>query len=152
MATKSGIIAYITARWGDITSPTRVPLLDREVSNKIVDEIYPNSVSDSNITETYTTSSTLMNYNITIHKSGNVAHISGSVQNPNHFLMSNPIVFVWKNSEFKPNTSTSLFFLGVDNSKQPKVIGLNNSILTIQDSLDALGTVYFDFKTYITQD
>ena len=70
----------------------------------------------------------------------------------NHFFISNPIVFVWKNSEFKPNTSTSLFFLGVDNSKQPKVIGLNNSILTIQDSLDALGTVYFDFKTYITQD
>jgi len=45
-----------------------------------------------------------------------------------------------------------LFFLGIDNSGNTKRIGMNNTILTLQDSLDALGTVYFDFTTYITQD
>lgn len=148
MATKTGLLATINGFIAAVITQAK----HRSSMSAVVNEIYPNSVSDSNITETYTTSSTLINYSITIHKSGNVAHISGSVQNPNHFFISNPIVFVWKNSEFKPNTSTSLFFLGADNSGQPKIIGLNNSILTIQDSLDALGTVYFDFKTYITQD
>jgi len=124
----------------------------RNANNAIVDEIYPNSIIDNQTTETYTTSSTVVNYSISIVKSGNIAHISGSFQNPNTFLMSNPIVFLWKNSEFKPNSSTSLFFLGIDNSGNTKRIGMNNTILTLQDSLDALGTVYFDFTTYITQD
>ena len=124
----------------------------RNANNAIVDEIYPNSIIDNQTTETYTTSSTVVNYSISIVKSGNIAHISGSFQNPNTLKISNPIVFLWKNSEFKPNSSTSLFFLGIDNSGNTKRIGMNNTILTLQDSLDALSTVYFDFTTYITQD
>ena len=148
MATKANLITALNGFISAVVGITK----HRNANNAIVDEIYPNSIIDNQTTETYTTSSTVVNYSISIVKSGNIAHISGSIQNPNHFLMSNPIVFLWKNSEFKPNSSTSLFFLGIDNSGNPKRIGMNNTILTLQDSLDALSTVYFDFKTYITQD
>jgi len=148
MATKANLITALNGFISAVVGITK----HRNANNAIVDEIYPNSIIDNQTTETYTTSSTVVNYSISIVKSGNIAHISGSFQNPNHFLMSNPIVFLWKNSEFKPNSSTSLFFLGIDNSGNTKRIGMNNTILTLQDSLDALGTVYFDFKTYITQD
>lgn len=148
MATKANLITALNGFISAVVGITK----HRNANNAIVDEIYPNSVIDNQTTVTYTTSSTVVNYSINIVKSGNIAHISGSIQNPNHFLMSNPIVFLWKNSEFKPNSSTSLFFLGIDNSGNTKRIGMNNTILTLQDSLDALSTVYFDFKTYITQD
>ena len=148
MATKANLITALNGFISAVVGITK----HRNANNAIVDEIYPNSVTDNQTTETYTTSSTVVNYSISIVKSGNIAHISGNIQNPNHFLMSNPIVFLWKNSEFKPNSSTSLFFLGIDNSGNTKRIGMNNTILTLQDSLDALGTVYFDFTTYITQD
>lgn len=148
MATKANLITALNGFISAVVGITK----HRNANNAIVDEIYPNSIIDNQTTETYTTSSTVVNYSISIVKSGNIAHISGSFQNPNHFFISNPIVFVWKNSEFKPNSSTSLFFLGIDNSGNTKRIGMNNTILTLQDSLDALSTVYFDFKTYITQD
>ena len=126
----------------------------RNANNAIVDEIYPNSVSDSNITKTYTEAigGNNISYSITIVKSGNISHISGSFRNDNTLIISNRSVFTWLSNEFTPNSDTSLNFSGIDNLGNPKKLFMNNSVLSLEDSLDILKTVYFDFTTYITQD
>lgn len=150
MATKSGLLATIN---GFITAVI-TQAKHRSSMSAVVNEIYPNSVSDSNITKTYTEAigGNNINYSISIVKSGNIAHISGSFQNGNTFIISNRAVFTWLNSEFKPKSDINLNFLGTDNLGNSKKIFMNNSVFSLEDSLGALGTVYFDFKTYITQD
>jgi hypothetical protein len=153
MATKSAIVAYILARWGDITSPKRVPLLDREVSNAIVDEIYPSNVTDSQTTETYTTKSgTNINYSIRITKSGNIAHIQGVVTNTTASLLSPQNAFTWKDTEFRPKSGVNdIAFKGYNGTNQVSLF-INNNVLAVTSNMGALFSYSFDFKTYITQD
>jgi hypothetical protein len=153
MATKSAIVAYILARWGDITSPKRVPLLDREVSNAIVNEIYPTQVTDSQATETYTTKAgTNINYSITVIKSGNIAHIKGEVRNITNSLQSSQNIFTWKDNEFKPKSGINDFNFKAFTSGGEITLFLSNNVLFMQDVAVANTTYRFEFITYITQD
>lgn len=154
MATKSGIIAYITARWGDITSPKRVPLLDREVSNAIVEELYPDSFTDSNITETYTTKSgTDIIYSIRIIKSGNIAHIKGTLRNTTSGVLSPRNIFLWKNNELRPKTGVNDILFKAFNGAGSVDLFVSNNVLSVSTNfLPSSANFVFDFKTYITQD
>ena len=150
MATKANLITALNGFISAVVGITK----HRNANNAIVDEIYPNSVTDNQTTETYTEAigGNNISYSITIVKSGNISHISGSFQNDNTFIISNRSVFTWLSNEFTPNSDTSLNFSGIDNLGNPKKLFMNNSVLSLEDSLDALKTVYFDFTTYITQD
>ncbi len=150
MATKANLITALNGFISAVVGITK----HRNANNAIVDEIYPNSIIDNQTTETYTEAigGNNISYSIAIVKSGNISHISGSFENGNNFIISNRGVFTWLSNEFTPNSDTSLNFLGIDNLGNPKKLFMNNSVLSLEDSLDALGTVYFDFTTYITQD
>ena len=52
MSIKSVFTALIATNWGDITSPKRVPLKDRQVATAILDELYPTKLTDDSTTET----------------------------------------------------------------------------------------------------
>jgi len=153
MATKSAIVAYILARWGDITSPKRVPLLDREVSNAIVNEIYPTQVTDSQATETYTTKAgTNINYSITVIKSGNIAHIKGTVTNNTSSLLGSQNIFIWKNNEFRPKSGFNDVVFNASNANNSIRLFLSNNVLSVTSPMQSITTYSFEFQTYITQD
>jgi hypothetical protein len=155
MATKSAIVAYILARWGDITSPKRVPLLDREVSNAIVDELYPNSVTDNHTAETYTTKGgTNLGYSIRITKSGNIANIRGTVSNLQPVAFGSQSVFSFKNTEFRPKEGQNnfTFFANQTNGTAQIKLFLSGTELVLIRNINPSTTYEFDFKTYITQD
>lgn len=153
MATKTNLI---TALNGFITAVVSITK-HRNANNAIVDEIYPTAVTDTQITETYTTKSgTSLTYSITIIKSGNIAHLKINVRNSTASALGDVSVFSWKNSEFKPKS--------VVNSIKFKAYYDTNNINEITLLLDENGihlkgainpgsfSFVSDFKTYITQD
>lgn len=90
--TKASIISYITARWGDITSPKRLPIKDREVSNALLDELYPTIVSETDLTtNTITTKNSVntdLHYDIAIIKQGRNVSIKGNITNASGVIIS----------------------------------------------------------------
>ena len=107
---KTNILSYISARWGDITSPKRVPLLDREVSNVLVNEIYPTPISDTQATTNIVTKiSTNFTYNLQFTKTGRNIHICGSITNVSGLILNSlEEILEVTNSEFEPYTTYAL--------------------------------------------
>jgi len=124
----------------------------RNANNAIVDEIYPNSVIDNQTTETYTVknSSISVNYNITIVKSGNIAHIKGTISNVGGYYYTNQPIFTWKVSEVIPKPIDLYFY--AENSTEKVRLRLNQDSLSIFNDVIGIASYNFDFKTYITQD
>lgn len=150
MATKTGLISTINGFLTAIITQAKV----RSSASAIVDEIYPNSVTDSQATETYTTKvGSGINYSIRIVKSGNVAYISGTIRNTTSGILPSQNVFLWKSNDFKPKSGVNDLIFKAFNGSNPIDLFLSNNVLFLQSSILPTSTSYsFDFKTYITQD
>ncbi len=143
---KTNILSYISARWGDITSPKRVPLLDREVSNVLVDEIYPTPISDTQSTTNVVTKiSTNFAYNLQFTKTGRNIHICGSITNISGSILSSvEDILEVTNSEFEPYTNYRL--IG-GNSNGNVSLSFNSDSLTLVSSMGVGETIFIN-QTY----
>ena len=140
---KTNILSYISARWGDITSPKRVPLLDREVSNVLVNEIYPTPISDTQSTTNVVTKiSTNFTYNLQFTKTGRNIHICGSITNISGSILDyvDDILEV-TNTEFKPYTNYTL--IG-SNSNGNVALSFNSDALTLVSSIGVGETIFIN--------
>lgn len=148
MATKAGILSTINGFITSIITQTK----HRNSMSAVVDEIYPNRITDTQSTETYTTKAGAnITYSIQIIKSGNVAHIKGTIDNVSGLFLSPQNVFTFKENEYKPLSAlaSTIYFTA------------RNASGTIRMSLDSTGLntfstmpneeFNFEFITYITQ-
>lgn len=150
MATKSGILATINGFITAIITQAKV----RSAYSTIVDELYPNVVTDSQATETYTTKAgSVLNYSITMHKSGNQVFIKGTVTNNTTLAVDPQNVFTWKTNAFKPKSGINDFTFRAINGTSGNInLFINNSVLALTSSIPALTSYTFDYKFYIAQD
>jgi len=101
MATKTSLLTTINGFITSVITQTK----HRSSMSAVVDEIYPTQVTDSQTSETYTTKAgTNINYSITVIKSGNIAHVKGTVTNNTSSLIGSQNIFTWKNNEFRPKS------------------------------------------------
>jgi hypothetical protein len=148
MATKAGILATIN---GFITSVI-TQAKHRSSMSTVVDEIYPNNVTDTHLTETYTTKSgTNITYSISIVKSGNIAHVKGTITNVTGLFLTPQNIFLWKSNEFRPKSAVNELLFTARNSTDSVRLFLSNNVLAV-NTVMGLGTFNFEFITYITQD
>lgn len=148
--TKSSIISYITARWGDITSPKRLPIKDREVSNALLDELYPLVIEErySIIANELLITGFLNDdifYEITFSKSGNKVFVNGFVNNISEFIFEGAFLEIIEN-EYKQKTGTKQYAT----TSEIGVLTIFNNTFIIE-SIDANTKVYFNFN-YLTND
>lgn len=143
---KTNILSYISARWGDITSPKRVPLLDREVSNVLVNEIYPTPISDTQATTNVVTKiGTYFTYNLQFTKTGRNIHICGSITNiSGSILNSVEEILEVTNAEFEPYTNYTL--IGSDSNGNVQ-LAFNSDALTLVSSIGVGETIIIN-QTY----
>jgi hypothetical protein len=135
MATKAGILSTIN---GFITSVI-TQAKHRSSMSTVVDEIYPNNVTDTHLTETYTT------------KSGNIAHVKGTITNVTGLFLTPQNIFLWKSNEFRPKSAVNELLFTARNSTDSVRLFLSNNVLAV-NTVMGLGTFNFEFITYITQD
>jgi len=150
MATKSGLLATINGFITAVITQTK----HRSSMSAVVDELYPNVVTDSQATETYTTKAgTNLNYSITMHKSGNQVFIKGTVNNTTTSALPPQNVFTWKTSEYKPKSGVNDFtFKGILGTDLMINLFINNNVLAITSSIPPLAVYSFQYVTYIAQD
>lgn len=150
MATKSGILATINGFITAIITQSKV----RSAYSTVVDELYPNVVTDSNDTETYTTKAgSNIDYSITIQKSGNSCYIKGTIINNTTLAVSPQNIFTWKSNQFKPKASVNnLTFRAIFGTGNNINLYLSDSGLDLTSSLNALGSYTFNYQFYIAQD
>jgi hypothetical protein len=149
MATKSGILATINGFITAIITQAKV----RSAYSTLVDEIYPNVVTDSQLAETYTTKAgSTLGYSITMHKSGNQVFIQGRITNLTALSIGAQNVFTWKNTEFKPKSGVNDFtFKAISGTAQINLF-LNNNVLSLSSSMPANGVYTFEYQLFIAQD
>ena len=143
---KTNILSYISARWGDITSPKRVPLLDREVSNVLVNEIYPTPISDTQLTTNIVTKiGTKFTYNLQFSKVGRNIHVYGFIKNiSGSILNSVEEILEVTNSEFEPYTTYSFI---CSNLNRNVGLSFNSDALTLVSSIGVGETIIIN-QTY----
>lgn len=123
--------------------------------SKITDEIYPTSyVTDTNLTETYTTKSgTDIEYNLKMIKQGNVCHFSVKFKNTTLTTLSGSNVFVFKNNQYRPSSDTLIIFT-TDNIATQLDVGISGATggtLRVYSSIPPDTNFSFSFQTYLTQ-
>jgi len=154
MATKSTIQTLINTNLADNTDILASE--HRAVEDALLNELYPDSVTDSQATETYTTKAgSFINYSIRIIKSGNIAHIKGEIRNTTSGILPSQNVFLWKSNEFKPKSGVNDISFDAYNANNNSTarLFLSNNVLFISSNIIPSSTNFvFDFKTYITQD
>lgn len=153
MATKSSLISTIN---GYITSIVTV-LKTRNAFSSVVDEIYPNQVTDTSDDETYTTKDgTDIEYEVFILKSGSVSMLRGNITNVSGSSLSTSDIFAWKDNEFKPKTiagNGGKISFKAFGSSTDIVLQLSSSGLSIVSGVLPNGATYeFEYKPYLTQD
>jgi len=150
MATKVNLIAALNGFIIAIITPTK----HRSANNAIVDEIYPVAVLDTRDLETLTTKAVAnFPYNITVIKSGNIAHIKGIFRNHTPNILSNATIFTWKENQYKPNANSQIIFYAETSTNVKVKLLLNNGVLATIGTFAPTSLPYeFEFKTYITQD
>lgn len=146
---KTNIISYISARWGDITSPKRLPILDREVSTVLLDELYPTVISDNETTTNVFTAANAIDitYNLKIVKQGRCVTIKGRFKNATAQIISNVVFATITNSEYLPSETTIYFGFG---TLGPVSFVLNtNGVLSIVSAMPSSSEIDINF-TYFT--
>jgi len=144
--TKSNIISYITARWGDITSPKRLPIKDREVSNILLDTMYPTPISDTQLTTNVVTKiGTKFTYNLQFSKVGRNIHICGSITNVSGSILDSvEEILEVTNSEFEPYTSYTLIGSNLNGNVE---LSFNSDALMLVSSIGVGETIVIN-QTY----
>jgi hypothetical protein len=149
MATKSQLITRVNGHLTEVFDIAyhRASMLD------LINQLYPAPVTDTQITETYTTKgNSFLTYNIRMVKQGNIVHFLLRVTNNSTVsIPSGEVVFTWKNTEYKPNTISSFNFSSssiIDDAN----FFLRESNIIVNSPL-APETIYnTQFITYLTQD
>ena len=153
MATKTTIQNLIDtnlASGSDITATEH-----RDVLTQILNENFPNYVTDTDTSETYTTKSgNNILYHITIIKQGNVAHIRLVITNAISSIISNQNIFFWKNSEFRPKSGgvNDFIFEALNHDGSSTRLLFNNNVVKLSGNMTANAVYTCEFKMYITQD
>ena len=153
MATKTTIQNLIDtnlASGSDITATEH-----RAVLTQILNELYPNFVTDTQTSETYTTKSgTKILYTCYIIKQGNVAHIKLIITNTTPNIISSRNIFIWKNSEFRPKSGgvNDFIFEALGNNGNSTTLLFNNNVVQLLGSMTGRAVYTCEFKMYITQD
>ena len=149
MATKAGILATINGFITAIITQAKV----RSAYSTVVDEIYPNVVTDSQATETYTTKAgSNLGYLITMHKSGNQVFIQGRITNLTALLIGSQNVFTWKDTAFKPKSGVNDFTFKAISGTSSVNLFVNNNVLSLTSSMPANGVYTFEYQLFIAQD
>jgi len=118
--------------------------------SKIVDVLYPTAVTDTHLTQTYTTKDgTVFNYTISLVKHGNAVHISGIVTNTSGLSVTGQDVFDFKDTEYQPITGTSQSFKDATNTVD-FILRANN--FGFSSVFPPLSTYFFEYKFYIAKD
>ena len=118
--------------------------------SKIVDVLYPTAVTDTHLTQTYTTKAgTVFNYTISLVKHGNAVHISGIVTNTSGLSVTGQDVFDFKDTEYQPITGTSQSFKDATNTVD-FILRANN--FGFSSVFPPLSTYFFEYKFYIAKD
>lgn len=121
MATKSEIQTKINNRIDNGSNPIST---EREISNHFLNELFSAEVIDDYSTQTYTTDTLALEYNLTLKKSGNQVLSKISLRNNRSYTFtaspSVPVkIFDWKTSPYKPNIfnniNISLYCLSATN-------------------------------------
>lgn len=150
MATKANLISAINGFLTAIITQIKV----RSSVSVIVDEIYPASIVDTQASETYTTKAgTAINYSIRITKSGNIAHVKGSITNNIGSILAPQNVFTWKTSEFQPKdvVNSNQFNAYSQSGQSFARLFITNNVLSVTNAMP-VGTFTFDYTTYLTND
>jgi len=150
MATKSEIIASINGFLTAIITQAKV----RSAALATVNELYADKVSDDQASQTYTTKfGTDFNYSVQIHKSGNTAHIKGTITNNTLTAKTDATIFNWKTNVYQPKAGfdDSVNFQAFGESESVGVY-LSSSYMALTGVISAGGVVTFDYKFYITKD
>jgi len=112
--------------------------------------LYPTAVTDTHLTQTYTTKAgTVFNYTISLVKHGNAVHISGIVTNTSGLSVTGQDVFDFKDTEYKPITGTSQSFKDATNTVD-FILRANN--FGFSSVFPPLSTYFFEYKFYIAKD
>lgn len=148
MATKTGILATIN---GFITAVI-TQAKHRSSMSTVIDEIYPSRITDTQATETYTTKAGAnITYSIQIIKSGNIAHIKGSINNTTGLFLVPQNVFTFKENEWKPLSAlNSIIYFTARNASGTIRMTLDSTGLSTFSTMPDQ-EFNFEFITYITQ-
>ena len=150
MSTKLNILSYISARWGDILTPKRLPVLDREVAYELVNNIYPTPIVDTHLTTNILTRiNSNFTYNLTFTKIGRIVHVNGTITSISGSMSLEDIASI-TTSEFLPYSSYSFAFTtSISNSQCSFYISGDG--ISLVSSLGAGESVYFN-ASYPTLD
>jgi hypothetical protein len=149
MATKAGLLATINGFITAIITQAK----HRSSMSAVVDELYQNSVADSSASQIYTTKSgAILLYDVNIHKSGNVCHIKGSIENSTTAFQNAQSVFTWKENQYKFKSTESIISFNAINRSNFIQLSLSNSGLFMNSPIASDQIYDFDYKFYLTQD
>ena len=123
---KSVITALISGNWGDILSPKRLPVKDREVGTALSDSVFNTPVNDNLTSQTYITAvahpeittGTLI-VDIWFSQVGGKIFLEGMFHNNTASALQNTVLFEFKTSNYSPDdrenplTSLPYLFAGV---------------------------------------
>ena len=152
MSTKAQVEQIMDDNWKDDLSPIRVPENDRNVGQKLIDELYSALVVDNQTTQTYTTKTgTAINYSFTLKKSGNQVIIKGTITNNGFTVLGAQNVCSWKNTEYKPIGGVTYLFDAVQGSNKVRCF-INNTVFAIATPMNSGIYSIENFQTYIAQD
>lgn len=151
MSTKTEIINVVNS----IITPTVNTNKHKNSMLELINELYPTSyVSDTNLTETYTTKSgNDIEYNLKMIKQGNVCHFSVKFKNTTLTTLSGTNIFVFKNNQYRPSSDTLINFK-TDNIATQLDVGISGATggtLRVYSSIPPDTTFSFSFQTYLTQ-
>jgi len=120
----------------------------------IVDELYSNPITDSNVNETFTIKAgNVFSYALAIVKVGKVAQITARITNVSGSSQGAQSVFSFRENEYKPKIAFNPIKIRAFSSGGAVLnFTLTNSGLVFNGALAPNGTLYeFSFETYITE-
>jgi hypothetical protein len=149
MATKTGLTTAIANAITVLI--TRAKLLSG--LTEIVNEIYPDVVSDSGISETYTTKAgSTIAYGIRLTKAGRLCNLRGEFQNSTTSTQGSQNIFTWKNNQFKPRAENFRGqAIGINGTNGTIQVFMNGNVLATVGNMAPDGEYYFSL-TYSTLD
>jgi len=147
---KTDILAYITARWGDITSPKRLPIKDREVSSSLINELYPTITTETQSSNTITQeSSSTKEYTLNIRKSGSEVTMYGRIKNNTGSSISISTILTIVGADYIPYDFTKVYGFS-DSDNRPIKFNLVDGVLTVISPIANGETININFK-YFTE-
>lgn len=117
--TKADLVQWVLDRWGNITSPKRLPILDREVADKLIEEHFPDSVKvewngtssvapTTDITVATTIAANTIKFTVYFWKSGNTVYFNGKIENNYANIFADFKIIDFATALYKPLTTSPI--------------------------------------------